>query len=76
MGAGLIMRTSFATSIFRQAMIGMALVVVSLPVLFLAHNALGTGQAARFWPCRAGSHGRDFDGNRRGDWRGCGQGER
>ena len=38
------MRTSFPTSIFRQAMIGMALVVVSLPILFLAHNAMGLGK--------------------------------
>ena len=39
-----IMRTSFLTPIFRQAMFGMALVVVSLPILFLAHNAMGLGK--------------------------------
>ena len=38
------MRISFSTAIFRQAMIGMVLVVISLPVLFLAHNAMGLGQ--------------------------------
>ncbi len=42
------MRTSFSISIFRQAMIGMALVVLSLPVLFLAHNALGLGKPPVF----------------------------
>ena len=42
------MRTSFSTSIFRQAMIGMALVVVSLPILFLAHSALGLGKPPVF----------------------------
>ncbi len=38
------MQVSFSTSVFRQAMIGMALVVVSLPILFLAHNAMGLGK--------------------------------
>ena len=42
------MRISFSTAIFRQAMIGMALVVLSLPVLFLAHNALGLGKPPVF----------------------------
>ena len=57
-------------SIFRQAMIGMALVVVSLPVLFLAHNAMGLGKTARRWTRCSGADGRDFDGTRRSNWRG------
>ena len=42
------MRVSFFTSIFRQAVIGMALVVVSLPVLFLAHRAMDLGKPPVF----------------------------
>ena len=42
------MRTSFLTPVFRQAAVGMALVVVSLPILFLAHRALDLGKPPAF----------------------------